>query len=502
MTGDHLTDTPAPTDPCNPSPCGPNSRCQVNNNQGICSCNAEFIGSPPNCRPECTVSSECSAALACLNQKCRDPCPGTCGNNASCRVINHSPICGCNPGSTGDPFVQCFPMLRKYHRTRLPVSKSCVYLHSYIYLAPIEGPKDPCSSSPCGPNAICRTVGNSPSCACVNNYIGSPPNCRPECSIHPDCTSDKACIREKCRDPCPGSCGLSARCAVVNHVPVCTCPEGFTGDPFTNCGPTPPPADRKIMPRIVDKLVNPLARLILSFSVAPAPRDPCNPSPCGPNSQCRNGQCTCLPEYLGDPYFGCRPECVTNEECPRNRACVNQKCLDPCSNACGISSLCSVINHLPMCSCPQGTSGNAFIQCSPMEEPVVSDPCNPSPCGPNSHCRQNNNQAVCTCIPGYFGTPPSCRPECVVSSDCPRDRACNTQKCIDPCLGTCGFSAQCVVINHNPICSCSSGMTGDPFTRCFPLRKDLFDSFDESFLRCFRSNLTSILFSERSSTSS
>jgi len=44
-----------------------------------------------------------------------------------------------------------------------------------------------------------------------------------------------ACIREKCRDPCPGSCGLNAHCQVLNHIPMCICPEGYSGDPFMSC---------------------------------------------------------------------------------------------------------------------------------------------------------------------------------------------------------------------------------------------------------------------------
>lgn len=62
--------------------------------------------------------------------------------------------------------------------------------------------------------------------------------------------------------------------------------------------------------------------------------------------------------------------------------------------------------------------------------------------------------------------PPQCRPECVISSECPQDKACVKQKCIDPCPGTCGENAICKVVNHNPICSCRKGFSGDPFTRC------------------------------------
>lgn len=103
--------------------------------------------------------------------------------------------------------------------------------------------------------------------------------------------------------------------------------------------------------------------------------------------------------------------------------------------------------------------------------PVVTNPCLPSPCGPNSQCREINGQAVCTCILGFLGSPPLCRPECVVSSDCAPNRACSNQKCIDPCAGSCGVEAKCSVVKHNPICTCPNKYTGDPFVRCVPYRK-------------------------------
>lgn len=94
------------------------------------------------------------------------------------------------------------------------------------------------------------------------------------------------------------------------------------------------------------------------------------------------------------------------------------------------------------------------------------NPCEPSPCGPYSLCRTVNGHAVCSCQPNYIGAPPSCRPECLVSADCPQDRACINQKCTDPCPGTCGVNARCQVVNHNPICSCPPGFSGDPFAQC------------------------------------
>lgn len=104
----------------------------------------------------------------------------------------------------------------------------------------------------------------------------------------------------------------------------------------------------------------------MTFVAAPVPQDPCNPSPCGANAVCHDGACTCLPEYRGDPYTACRPECVQNPDCPLDKACVRNKCFDPCTGVCGQNAKCTVINHTPMCACPDGMSGNAFAACYPV----------------------------------------------------------------------------------------------------------------------------------------
>lgn len=50
-----------------------------------------------------------------------------------------------------------------------------------------------------------------------------------------ECSQDKACINQKCIDPCIGVCGLNADCRVQNHSPICACKNQYTGDPFTRC---------------------------------------------------------------------------------------------------------------------------------------------------------------------------------------------------------------------------------------------------------------------------
>lgn len=109
-------------------------------------------------------------------------------------------------------------------------------------------------------------------------------------------------------------------------------------------------------------------------------------------------------------------------------------------------------------------------------------PCIPSPCGPNAECRPVDSRAVCSCLPGMFGAPPNCRPECVINQDCPSHLACVSNKCTDPCVGSCGINAQCVAQNHRPICSCFPGYEGDPFSGCSPVQGK---SFLQFLFSCF-----------------
>lgn len=420
--------TPSPvSDPCIPSPCGANSKCRVANGLAVCSCMETFVGAPPNCKPECTVNAECPSNRACHKFRCANPCAKTCGLNAKCEVINHNPICSCPLDMTGDPFARCYPAPPP----------------------PPPGPKDepvrrPCQPSPCGLNSECRVRDEQASCSCLPNFIGAPPNCRPECVVNTDCSPEQACIAEKCRDPCDGSCGVDSECRVQNHLAICTCRGGFTGDPFVRCF------------EFVEE----------TTKSPPLTQDPCDLQPCGSNAECRNGICSCLADYQGDPYTGCRPECTLSTDCAPTKACLNKKCVDPCPGVCGQNSQCDVSNHIPICSCLQGYTGDPFVHCR-HETPVAKDPCQPNPCGPNSLCHISGQGPVCACQPGMLGSPPACKPECIVSSECSLHTACVNRKCVDPCPGACGQFARCQVINHNPSCSCNTGYTGDPFTRCY-----------------------------------
>ena len=117
-------------DPCQPSPCGANALCSERNFAAACTCIQDYFGDPyVACRPECTINADCPSNRACQRLKCVDPCPGLCGVNAQCKVINHIPTCTCDLGYIGDPFTSCRKEpLSKFVTLRRIISKLYVLL--------------------------------------------------------------------------------------------------------------------------------------------------------------------------------------------------------------------------------------------------------------------------------------------------------------------------------------------------------------------------------------
>lgn len=97
-------------DPCSVSQCGANAKCEERNGAITCKCLPNYFGNPfIACHLECVQNSDCDLSKACTNNKCVNPCNGACGSGASCDVINHYPVCFCDRGLKGDPFVYCQP---------------------------------------------------------------------------------------------------------------------------------------------------------------------------------------------------------------------------------------------------------------------------------------------------------------------------------------------------------------------------------------------------------
>uniref|UniRef100_A0A6A7FWN7 Neurogenic locus notch homolog protein 3-like n=1 Tax=Hirondellea gigas TaxID=1518452 RepID=A0A6A7FWN7_9CRUS len=482
-------------DPCIPTPCGPNTFCEVNSkNIALCKCQTNFVpdGHTINgCKPQCISNYECPDNYRCdtSTTKCVRLCQqNDCGFDANCRPRNHKSVCSCPSGFHGNPDISC---------SREQVQADPIFT-------------DPCTPNPCGLNAQCRSEGNRAICTCLSRYEGDPlSNCRrSECIASDDCRSHQACQQRRCIDPCniPGICGTQTECTVRNHQPVCSCRRGYVGDPFTRC-------------RRFD------------------PEELCRPSPCGRNTKCRvqnnRAVCTCIENYIGDPLTVCRPECVVDSECQRNFACSNNRCINPCrQGACGDGALCNVANgraictcpqyylgnphsrcypecteheacrsyqacyqlkcvdpcvgacgtgadcrverHKPICSCPKGYTGHPFESCRKFDP---ADLCRPNPCGRNADCtpgydKEGNDRPVCTCPRGYVGNPlHGCtRGECEVPQDCPRHKTCYNYQCQSACYTNtgpvCGSGADCTMKNHRPVCSCPRGFIGNPLIRC------------------------------------
>ena len=138
--------------------------------------------------------------------------------------------------------------------------------------------------------------------------------------------------------------------------------------------------------------------------------------------------------------------CQRDEECPTNRACIENQCVDPCyvpNNPCGDRAVCEPMQHRAVCHCPPEWAGNPHIQCY--------------------QCRftsllQNHSSLI------YVE---NIADECKVNADCPLTKACVSQECVDPCLTTsCGTNAQCQVDFHTAKCVCRPGLQGNPYVKC------------------------------------
>ena len=60
-----------------------------------------------------------------------------------------------------------------------------------------------------------------------------------------------------------------------------------------------------------------------------------------------------------------RGECQHDTECPDNKACINNQCLDPCTlhHPCGKNAECETRGHRPVCRCPSGWAGDPHTEC-------------------------------------------------------------------------------------------------------------------------------------------
>lgn len=76
--------------------------------------------------------------------------------------------------------------------------------------------------------------------------------------------------------------------------------------------------------------------------------------------------CVCPHGLVGDPIqAGCKQpgDCFADSDCPATAACVDNRCTNPCdtSTTCGKNAKCFARGHVPICQCPDQTTGDPSV---------------------------------------------------------------------------------------------------------------------------------------------
>ena len=221
-------------------------------------------------------------------------------------------------------------------------------------------------------------------------------------------------------------------------------------------------------------------------------------------------------------------QCQRDEDCPFDKTCKSNECVDPCPlTICGSRAQCKPERHKGICVCPAGLQGNPYVSCTEVgcqshEDCSYDEKCDfPSPssgrrecvrlcitpsCAQGARCEAKNHKEICTCNyplqgDGYISclerkSPMGGRgvfrsrflkttflslvctayepdvPECRVDADCPSKLACIRQKCQNPCVigNPCSSSQTCVVTDSLPsrsvACQCPDRQVAGPNGEC------------------------------------
>ena len=183
------------------------------------------------------------------------------------------------------------------------------------------------------------------------------------CSYDGECRDHQACVNNYCANPCTTDkpCGRLAVCTPENHRATCECSPGTSGDPYRECRPVKK-GECDHDHECPDALACYDHRCRNPCTQDPAGR------PCGEYAECRASShravCMCPSGWAGNPHDKCfQHDCLVDEDCARDRACVNNECINPCDDStCGIRAQCEVDYHRPRCVCPPGTKmiGSSF----------------------------------------------------------------------------------------------------------------------------------------------
>jgi len=224
-------------DPCElENVCGSCAKCNVVNHAAQCTCPAGTIGNPQlgcfKTPTRCSQKSDCVDGAKCLTGFCAV----SCSKSSSCDCGETCVQGRCRLQCNADNQCPQGQMCRQ--NTCVAGCRSSV--DCAVEEACLNGRcSNPCKNNTCGSNAECRVSDHRPVCLCPNGFGGNPTSecIKNECQVDTDCDMDNHCLENQCVNPClvNGACGINAMCRVVLHKPQCLCPPGYYGNAQVQC---------------------------------------------------------------------------------------------------------------------------------------------------------------------------------------------------------------------------------------------------------------------------
>ncbi|OQV25204.1 Fibrillin-1 [Hypsibius exemplaris] len=412
--------TPAVSE-CKYRPCDIFAKCTNTLDSYYCTCLPGYVGDGKSC----TDIDECA------NPQTASSCPA----NSECCNVPGSFWCRCQAGFRDDGRHNCVDINECVEGKNVcPAGSQCENTPGSYRCGCISGYTFDQRRNQCVDINECVVVGCAAGANCRNYDGGYDCGCGTG-----DASVDAYDTRASCFAPIPrfttpnsGNdaclCGPGAICVMRGFQTQCICPPGTLGEP-----------------------ANQRTGCIPSYPV------PCNPNVCNGNAVCQGMQCVCAMGFQGTP-----PNCIDVNECVENPCAANAQCFnlpgsyrcqcpnnlraknpfnrqDACIGACeakqcGRGAIC--MERQPgnaVCQCPAGFSGIPELECLPVECPQ-----NPEQvCGRNSQCRIDEGSRICTCLPGFRGSPPDVI--CVEIDECAQHPCAAGAICINtPGSYTCG----------------------------------------------------------------
>ena len=150
----------------------------------------------------------------------------------------------------------------------------------------------------------------------------------------------------------------------------------------------------------------------------------------------------------------------------RTKSALNVSFSFICPNFCQLRPI--IISLFPIVDCRSDDDCPYDKTCKSNE---CVDPCPFTICGSRAICKPERHKGICVCPRGLQGNPfVSCTEVgCQSNDDCSFDEKCNfqTRDCEPLCVRSpCAPGARCEANNHREICTCNYPLQGDGYTSC------------------------------------